>query len=35
MTSTTPVAASGLWRALPATWRRNEMAGVDKFDCEY
>src|ERR1700692_2446609 len=29
MTSTTPAAASGLWRAFPATRRRNEMAAVD------
>src|SRR5258708_24627323 len=28
-TSTTPIAASGLWRALPATRRRNEMAEAD------
>jgi hypothetical protein len=30
MTSTTPVAASGLWRALPAIERPNVMAVVDK-----
>src|ERR1019366_6182509 len=29
MTSTAPVAASGLWRAFPAAQRRNEMAVED------
>src|SRR6266568_3607554 len=29
MTSTTPIAASGLWRAFPATRRRSEMAAAD------
>src|SRR5580698_5304819 len=33
MTSTTPVAASGLWRAFPATERLNVMVVVDKLDC--
>jgi hypothetical protein len=33
MTNTTPVAARGLWRALTATERRNEMAEVDKIVC--
>src|SRR5579864_5994827 len=28
-TNTTPAAASGLWRAFPATRRRNEMAALD------
>src|SRR5271169_7183080 len=28
-TNTTPIAANGLWRAFPATLRRNEMAAVD------
>src|SRR5271156_483298 len=31
-TSTTPVAASGLWRAFPAILRRNEMEAVDMMD---
>ena len=35
ITSTTPVAASGLWRAFPATKRRNEMAAVDKGVVEF
>src|SRR5271169_936246 len=34
-TSTTPVAASGLWRAFRATLRRNEMAVVDTLACEF
>jgi hypothetical protein len=29
ITNTTPVAASGLWRAFPASERRNEIAVVD------
>jgi hypothetical protein len=33
MTSTTPAAASGLWRAFPATERLNVMVVVDKLDC--
>jgi hypothetical protein len=32
-TSTTPVAANGLWRAFTATDRRNVMAVVDKLAC--
>src|SRR5579864_5318100 len=28
-TSTTPAAASGLWRAFPATRRPNDMAALD------
>src|SRR5580692_988066 len=35
MTNTTPVAASGLWRAFPTTERRNVMAEVDKLVCEF
>src|SRR5271169_954425 len=31
MTSTKPIAASGLWRAFVATERRNERAAVDMF----
>lgn len=34
-TNTTPVAASGLWRAFTATERRNEMAEVDKLAVEF
>src|SRR5579863_8920802 len=29
ITNTTPIAASGLWRAFPAAQRRNVMAMVD------
>src|ERR1700677_2805423 len=32
-TSTAPVAASGLWLAVTAIERRNEMAVVDKLAC--
>src|SRR5271168_2793852 len=32
-TSATPAAASGLWRALPATARPNVMVEVDKLAC--
>src|SRR5580658_7102605 len=35
VTSTTPVAASGLWRAFTATERRNETAVVDKLACGF
>src|SRR6202035_4602478 len=35
MTSTTPIAASGLWHAFPTTKRRNEMAAVDKRVVEF
>src|SRR5258708_2820634 len=30
--STTPIAASGLWRAFPATRRRSEIAAVDMIE---
>ena len=32
-TNTTPVAASGLWRAFPTIDRRSEMEAVDTFAC--
>src|SRR5580704_4331875 len=35
MTNTTPIAASGLWRAFTDTWRRNVMAVLDKLVCEF